>query len=171
MNLCLSLIVLFVKYESVGQEWSVGASTVPVKICSGEVEWEDGKRAMLMILYHCVLPGMTHPSTAELTSNVWVATHMHIHIALQSGRFETVHMHGSFADMCDMWAKTTPDKKIGFLSLRRIKIVYDVYVHAVLCVCSYAEIRGFLRLAKQTGEVIQYNTRWCGYLNNGKDWC
>lgn len=111
MNLCLSLIVLFVKYERVGQECSISASAVPVEICSGEVQWEDGKRATLMIFYHCVLPGMTHPSMAELTSNVWVATHMHIHIRVSQHRqrctqagLETLHthMHGSFVDMCDM---------------------------------------------------------------------
>lgn len=54
MDLCLSLIVWVVKYGSVGQEWFFSPGVVPVKICFGEEEWEDGKKAMLMILPLCL---------------------------------------------------------------------------------------------------------------------
>lgn len=34
-----------------------------------------------------------------------------------------------------------------------------IYMFMQFCVCSYAAIRGFIRLARQTGEVIKCNTK------------
>lgn len=96
MNLCLSLIVLFVKYGSVGQEWFISASAVPVKICSGEVEWEDGKRAMLMILPLCLAVDDSPRHGGANNHCVGGNTYAHTHTckstsqALQSCIYETL---------------------------------------------------------------------------------
>lgn len=73
----------------------ISAGAVPVKICSGQVELEDGKRAMAMILYHCVLPEHDRANIQRVGSNICTYTYVEDNIASAAVRQiqDTAHSH------------------------------------------------------------------------------
>lgn len=68
--------------------------------------WEEGHANDLIAL--CLArddsPQHGRANIQRVGSNTYAHTHTckSTSPALQSGRFETLHKHGSFADMCDM---------------------------------------------------------------------